>query len=170
MAPDCIVREVVNALTTQSSVWTRCVTTHMPKSECDFMCLRTYACALPHSSYERIVRRYGYKGFYDRKNKPIVLTRKVVDGIHLQGGTILVQTGPLFSSPCTPSNNVICLCRPHSTIRWFIIMMHALEVKVKYVLLPHPSASFHVCIDAIEPLGKQGEGVPQSMCSGLSMR
>ena len=35
--------------------------------------------------------RYGYKGFYDRKIKPIVLTRKVVDGIHLQGGTILVR-------------------------------------------------------------------------------
>ncbi|KAK9831834.1 hypothetical protein WJX81_000048 [Elliptochloris bilobata] len=33
--------------------------------------------------------KYGYKGFYDRRHKPVVLTRKVVDGIHLQGGTIL---------------------------------------------------------------------------------
>ncbi|CAK0755833.1 hypothetical protein CVIRNUC_002405 [Coccomyxa viridis] len=33
--------------------------------------------------------RYGYKGFYDRRHKPIVLTRKVVEGIQLAGGTIL---------------------------------------------------------------------------------
>ncbi|BDA40893.1 ATP-dependent 6-phosphofructokinase 5, chloroplastic [Coccomyxa sp. Obi] len=33
--------------------------------------------------------RYGYKGFYDKRHKPIVLTRRVVEGIQLQGGTIL---------------------------------------------------------------------------------
>ena len=33
--------------------------------------------------------RYGYRGFYDRKSKPVVLTKKVVEGIQLQGGTIL---------------------------------------------------------------------------------
>lgn len=33
--------------------------------------------------------RYGFKGFYDKKDKPIVLTRKNVEGIQLQGGTIL---------------------------------------------------------------------------------
>lgn len=33
--------------------------------------------------------RWGYKGFYDRKNKPIVLNRKVVEDIQLQGGTML---------------------------------------------------------------------------------
>ncbi|EIE26511.1 phosphofructokinase family protein [Coccomyxa subellipsoidea C-169] len=33
--------------------------------------------------------RYGYKGFYDRRHKPIVLTRRLVEGIQLQGGTIL---------------------------------------------------------------------------------
>ncbi|KAK9805515.1 hypothetical protein WJX72_002635 [[Myrmecia] bisecta] len=33
--------------------------------------------------------RYGYRGFYERKYKPVVLTKKYVDGIHLQGGTIL---------------------------------------------------------------------------------
>lgn len=33
--------------------------------------------------------RYGYRGFYDPENKPIVLTKKSIDGIHLQGGTML---------------------------------------------------------------------------------
>jgi 6-phosphofructokinase 1 len=33
--------------------------------------------------------RYGYKGFYDRRYKPVVLTKRSVEGIHLQGGTIL---------------------------------------------------------------------------------
>lgn len=33
--------------------------------------------------------RYGYKGFYNRKQKPVVLNRKAVEGIQLQGGTIL---------------------------------------------------------------------------------
>lgn len=33
--------------------------------------------------------KWGYKGFYDRKNKPIVLNRKVVEDIQLQGGTML---------------------------------------------------------------------------------
>ena len=39
-------------------------------------------------------RRYGYKGFYDRRHKPVVLTRKVVEGIQLAGGTILVRQHP----------------------------------------------------------------------------
>lgn len=33
--------------------------------------------------------RYGYKGFYNKKNKPVVLNSKAVEGIQLQGGTIL---------------------------------------------------------------------------------
>lgn len=33
--------------------------------------------------------RYGYQGFYDKESKPVVLTRKTVDGIQLTGGTIL---------------------------------------------------------------------------------
>lgn len=33
--------------------------------------------------------RYGFRGFYDKTHKPIVLTKSVVDGIQLQGGTIL---------------------------------------------------------------------------------
>lgn len=35
--------------------------------------------------------RYGYKGFYDRRHKPVVLNRKMTEGIQLQGGTILVR-------------------------------------------------------------------------------
>jgi len=33
--------------------------------------------------------RYGFRGIYDTTTKPIVLTRRSVDGIQLQGGTIL---------------------------------------------------------------------------------
>ncbi|KAG2435483.1 hypothetical protein HYH02_011778 [Chlamydomonas schloesseri] len=33
--------------------------------------------------------RYGLRGFYERDAKPITLTRKYVDGIHLKGGTML---------------------------------------------------------------------------------
>eukprot|EP01024_Parvocaulis_polyphysoides_P035722 TRINITY_DN3172_c0_g1_i2.p1 TRINITY_DN3172_c0_g1~~TRINITY_DN3172_c0_g1_i2.p1 ORF type:complete len:555 (-),score=96.10 TRINITY_DN3172_c0_g1_i2:219-1883(-) len=33
--------------------------------------------------------RYGFQGFYNQTDKPIVLNRENVDGIHLEGGTIL---------------------------------------------------------------------------------
>ena len=33
--------------------------------------------------------RYGLKGFYDSKHKPIILTKKNVESIHLSGGTLL---------------------------------------------------------------------------------
>lgn len=33
--------------------------------------------------------KYGYRGFYDKHDKPVVLTRQSVEGIQLQGGTIL---------------------------------------------------------------------------------
>lgn len=33
--------------------------------------------------------RYGLRGFYSNDQKPITLTRKQVEGIHLRGGTIL---------------------------------------------------------------------------------
>lgn len=36
--------------------------------------------------------RYGLRGFYERDAKPINLTCKYVDGIHLKGGTMLVRT------------------------------------------------------------------------------
>jgi 6-phosphofructokinase len=35
--------------------------------------------------------RYGLRGFYERDDKPITLTRHMVDGIHLKGGTMLVR-------------------------------------------------------------------------------
>lgn len=38
----------------------------------------------PHDRALRLIR-----GFYDPASKPVVLTKKVVDGIQLQGGTIL---------------------------------------------------------------------------------
>ncbi|KAI8113918.1 hypothetical protein M9434_002046 [Picochlorum sp. BPE23] len=33
--------------------------------------------------------QYGFRGFYDKKKRPVVLTRQNVEGIHLEGGTIL---------------------------------------------------------------------------------
>lgn len=33
--------------------------------------------------------KYGFRGFYDQQSKPVVLTKRTVDGIQLQGGTIL---------------------------------------------------------------------------------
>jgi len=33
--------------------------------------------------------RYGFRGFYDKAHRPVVLTKRSVDTIHLQGGTIL---------------------------------------------------------------------------------
>ncbi|EFN58628.1 hypothetical protein CHLNCDRAFT_29926 [Chlorella variabilis] len=33
--------------------------------------------------------RFGFRGFYDRDHKPVVLTRRMVEEIHLEGGTIL---------------------------------------------------------------------------------
>eukprot|EP01025_Chloroclados_australasicus_P014485 TRINITY_DN16794_c0_g1_i20.p1 TRINITY_DN16794_c0_g1~~TRINITY_DN16794_c0_g1_i20.p1 ORF type:complete len:478 (-),score=75.03 TRINITY_DN16794_c0_g1_i20:535-1839(-) len=33
--------------------------------------------------------RYGFQGFYSQRDKPIVLNKNNVDGIHLEGGTIL---------------------------------------------------------------------------------
>jgi 6-phosphofructokinase 1 len=35
--------------------------------------------------------RYGLRGFYEREDKPVTLTRKMVEGIHLKGGTMLVS-------------------------------------------------------------------------------
>ncbi len=34
--------------------------------------------------------RYGLRGFYSRDAKPMELRAHVVEGIHLQGGTVLV--------------------------------------------------------------------------------
>lgn len=49
--------------------------------------------------------RYGYKGFYDRRHKPVVLNRKMTEGIQLQGGTILVGFCALHN---------ICTRSPHA--------------------------------------------------------
>lgn len=36
--------------------------------------------------------KYGLRGFYDRDFKPINLNKRIVQNIHLQGGTMLVST------------------------------------------------------------------------------
>lgn len=37
-------------------------------------------------------------GFYEREDKPVTLTRRMVEGIHLKGGTMLVRRGMMGSS------------------------------------------------------------------------
>lgn len=39
--------------------------------------------------------RYGLRGFYEREDKPVTLTRRMVEGIHLKGGTMLVSSSCL---------------------------------------------------------------------------
>ena len=47
--------------------------------------------------------RYGLRGFYDREFKPINLTKKTVQNIHLQGGTMLVSMATFIGKECTLS-------------------------------------------------------------------
>jgi len=49
-------------------------------------------------------RRYGYQGFYNKQEKPVVLTRKNVDGIQLTGGTILGTSRGGADIKCAPSH------------------------------------------------------------------
>lgn len=44
--------------------------------------------------------RYGLRGFYDREFKPINLNKRVVQNIHLQGGTMLVSHIGACPSQC----------------------------------------------------------------------
>ena len=65
---------------------------HLQKSVACCSILRMLLCSSGMVTKERVpCCRYGYKGFYDRRHKPVVLTRKVVEGIQLAGGTILVS-------------------------------------------------------------------------------
>jgi len=48
-------------------------------------------------------RRYGYQGFYNKQEKPVVLTRKNVDGIQLTGGTILGTSRGGADIKCAPA-------------------------------------------------------------------
>ena len=48
------------------------------------------------------LRRYGYQGFYNKTEKPVVLTRKNVDGIQLTGGTILGTSRGGADIKCAP--------------------------------------------------------------------
>ncbi|KAI3436493.1 hypothetical protein D9Q98_005910 [Chlorella vulgaris] len=43
--------------------------------------------------------RFGFRGFYDRTHKPVPLTRRMVEEIHLEGGTILGTSRGLPSVP-----------------------------------------------------------------------
>ena len=54
--------------------------------------------------------RYGLRGFYSRDAKPMELKAQAVEGIHLQGGTVLVC--PLAHTPLT---GVRCILWPAST-------------------------------------------------------
>ena len=46
--------------------------------------------------------KYGFKGFYNKDSKPIVLTRRSVEGIHLEGGTMLGTSRGGADMTCVP--------------------------------------------------------------------
>jgi 6-phosphofructokinase len=56
------------------------------------MMMRVHVCVSAHVCVHCQVFgiKYGLRGFYDRASKPVTLTREMVDGIQLKGGTVLV--------------------------------------------------------------------------------
>jgi len=48
----------------------------------------------------RAQHRYGLRGFYERDAKPVTLTRSLVDGVHLKGGTMLVRACGVWGVGC----------------------------------------------------------------------
>ena len=67
-------------------------------------------CALSRLSAPRRARRYGYRGFYDKHDKPVVLTPRSVDSIQLQGGTILGTSRGGADLECAPAPAVSNAC------------------------------------------------------------
>ena len=81
--------------------------------------------------------RYGLRGFYDREFKPINLNKRVVQNIHLQGGTMLVS----FYTPSGLqhySNNSLQLHYPRDNLQkqqHGCIQQHFCKLLIKYVNL-----------------------------------
>ncbi len=63
--------------------------------------------------------RYGFRGFYDRKAKPVVLTKKSVEGIHLEGGTMLGTSrgGADMRQASHPAKQTRMVCRTQTVAR-----------------------------------------------------
>ena len=59
--------------------------------------------------------KYGLRGFYSRDAKPMELNAAAVEGIHLQGGTVLVRARSTIESH-TPKSSV----HVHCLSRWVI--------------------------------------------------
>jgi 6-phosphofructokinase 1 len=82
----------------------------------------------PSCTRQRIAAcRYGYRGFYDRDDKPAVLTRRSVDGIQLQGGTILGTS------------------RGGADIKWGLQTLAAHAVQVSQANRPATRHRLHIC-------------------------
>jgi len=61
----------------------------------------------------RLLSRYGFRGFYDRKAKPIVLRKTDLAGIHLEGGT-----GKLpGSQPASPGRVLRLACSQQAYVQ-----------------------------------------------------
>ena len=56
--------------------------------------------------------RYGLRGFYSRDAKPMELKASAVEGIHLQGGTVLVCSSPSTRPLLTPDAHRAALPHP----------------------------------------------------------
>ena len=72
-----------------------------------------------------------------------MLTRKVVEGIHLQGGTILVRPAILRSQPSRTAQQFNCSLGKYCAIRRFLyaIRVHVLIRQVVFVTLPDSVSS-----------------------------
>jgi 6-phosphofructokinase len=53
--------------------------------------------------------KYGLRGFYSRDAKPMELNAAAVEGIHLQGGTVLVRAQSAIER-YTPRSSPLVLC------------------------------------------------------------
>lgn len=75
------------------------------------------------------VDRYGYKGFYNKKHKPVVLNSKAVEGIQLQGGTILGTS--------RGGADIKCVCCNASVSVSTRLLSRLLALSLLLLLCPH---------------------------------
>ena len=64
--------------------------------------------------------KYGLRGFYDRDFKPINLNKRIVQNIHLQGGTMLVRS---LSAPASAHKSERCCMYCNHRIRKLLTSM-----------------------------------------------
>jgi len=93
--------------------------------------------------------RYGFKGFYDREHKPVILNRKYVEGLQLQGGTILGTSRyvslPSHSGTPPPPRSLRPISTSSTVKRWYHFEKFEIPLKSPippplWATSPHPPA------------------------------